>query len=321
MKRKLFIFCFLITLALGGIFLWWNQAIKPMSDSAIGTVKFTVAQGETGRDIAERLNKEGLIRSPLAFFLLARFGGKADNLQAGDFHLSPAMDLPAIFSNLSHGTSDVRVTIPEGWRNEEIAVKLTQEFGIPEAEFLKYAKEGYMFPDTYQLPKDASSEAVAAIMLKNFNEKVSSQDRQKAQSRGLTIDQLVTIASLVEREAKFDLDRPLVASVILNRMKQNMPLDLDATVQYAVGYQQKTKTWWKKELTIDDLHIVSPYNTYAHPGLPPAPIANPGLAAIHAVIEAPHTEYIFYISEPSGKTHFAKTLEEHNSNISKYLNK
>jgi len=145
--------------------------------------------------------------------------------------------------------------------------------------------------------------------------------KEKIKQKGFTLDEVLSIASLVEREAKFPKDRPLVASVILNRLKEGMKLDIDATIQYALGYQPNDKSWWKKELTIEDLEINSSYNTYKNAGLPPSPIANPGLLAIIAVIDAPKTEYFYYISDKQGKNHFAKTIEEHNINISKYLNK
>ena len=135
------------------------------------------------------------------------------------------------------------------------------------------------------------------------------------------MEKLVIIASLIEREAKLAADRPLTASVILNRLKIGMKLDIDATVQYALGYQTQEKSLWKKDLTNLDLEIDSPFNTYQNPGLPPAPIANPGLAAMEAVVNAPDTNYLYYISDKSGKLHLAGTIEEHNANIDQYLNK
>ena len=302
-------------------FLWWKQAIAPLDPTNNTPIIFAVRKEESVRSIAERLQKEGLIRSPVAFFLLARFGGIDGVIQAGDFRLYPSMDLNSIADTLTHGTLDVWVTIPEGWRSEEIALKLAQEIEIPESEFLKVAKEGYMFPDTYLIPKDASAAAAVNIFLANFDKKVTDLEKNKAQNKGFSIDELITIASLVEREARFEQDRPIVASVILNRLKIGMKLDIDATVQYALGYQPQQKKWWKNNLTLEDLTVNSPYNTYINKGLPPTPICNPGLAAINAVFEAPSTDYLFYISDTSGKIHAAKTAQEHNANISQYLKK
>ncbi len=147
--------------------------------------------------------------------------------------------------------------------------------------------------------------------------------KNQAKIKGLTDLQVITIASLVEREAKQYPDRIKVASIILKRLSLGMKLDIDATVQYALGYQNNTHTWWKKNLTRADLNIDSPYNTYTHAGLPPGPIGNPGLSAIKSVLEADkNTPYIFYISNLKGtQMHYAATLEEHNQNIAKYLSK
>ncbi len=321
MKQKIIILLGLLLIILGFLFLWWNQAIKPVNPKDNTPIMFTIQRGENIRGIAERLQKEGLIRSSVAFFVIARFGGLGERIQAGEFRLNPSMDLITIANNLTHGTTDVWITIPEGYRNEEIALKLTKEFDLPEKDFLKYAREGYMFPDTYLIPKDAGGEKIAGIMLDNFNKRITSEIYDKAKQKGLSPDNLITIASLVEREAKFENDRPLVASVILNRLKIGMKLDIDATIQYALGYQPKEKSWWKKELTADDLEIDSPYNTYKNLGLPPTPICNPGLSVIKAVVEAPETNYLYYLSDKSGRMYYATTIEEHNLNIKNHLNK
>lgn len=319
MKKKFFILFILLFVILTILFLWWYQATKPRNSQDITNKVFTVKKSETVRNIADRLENEGLIRSPVAFFLLSRFGGISQKIQAGDFHLNPSMNLQTIAESLTHGTVDTWIVIPEGWRNEEIARSLAKDLNIPEKEFLMIAKEGYMFPDTYLFPQDASATTVSKTMMDNFNKKIDVKLRNQMNEKNLSLENVVTIASLVEREAKFDEDRPLIASVILNRLKENMKLDIDATIQYALGYQSDRKTWWKQNLTVDDLGLDSPYNTYTHAGLPPTPIANPGLEAIQSVINAQSTPYIFYIADKTGKSHFAKTLEEHNFNIQKYL--
>ena len=321
MRQKLTIVICLLSLITFFTFLWWNQAVKSVNPTNKESITFTIKRSEGIRNIADRLFKQNLIRSPLAFFLLVRLGNFDNKIQAGDFQLKPSMDLFTLTNTLTHGITDTWITIPEGWRNEEIALKLSKELNIPEKEFLKEAHEGYMFPDTYLVPKEATSQAVANIFFDNFHKKVSPEVKEKIKQKGFTLDEVLSIASLVEREAKFPKDRPLVASVILNRLKEGMKLDIDATIQYALGYQPNDKSWWKKELTIEDLEINSSHNTYKNAGLPPSPIANPGLLAIIAVIDAPKTEYFYYISDKQGKNHFAKTIEEHNINISKYLNK
>jgi UPF0755 protein len=319
MKTKIYILLISLSIITISIFLWWNQAKKPANPEDKTFIPFTVQKGENSRSIADRLQKQNLLRSPVAFFLIARFGGLANNIQAGEFSLSPSMNLYTLADKLTHGTEDVRVTIIEGWRNEEIALKLAKELNIPENEFLKFAKIGYMFPDTYQIPKDSTAETVSKLFIKNFNSKITQEIINSAKIKNLNLEELITIASLVEREAKNDQDRPLVASVILNRLKIGMKLDIDATIQYALGYQTNDKTWWKKELTEEDLNIDSPFNTYKNQGLPPSPISNPGFAVIKAVINAPTTDYIYYLSDDQGKTYFSRTLDEHNTKIIKYL--
>lgn len=321
MKQKLSVLISLFAIFGITFFLWWNQAIKPADPTNKLPVTFTVKMGENSRSISERLKNQGLIRSSIAFFLRARFMGLGNDIQAGQFILTPSMDMDTVATTLTHGTVDVRITIPEGWRNEEIALKLAQELSIPESEFLPLAREGYMFPDTYLVPKDATASAVAKMMLTNFNNKTAKSDENKLRRNGLNLNELIIIASLIEREASLPEDRPMVASVILNRLKLGMKLDIDATIQYALGYQSGEKSWWKKELTAADININSPFNTYKNAGLPPGPIANPGLAAINAVYDAPNTDYLYYVSDNTGKLHFAKDIEGHNINITKYLNK
>ena len=321
MKQKFTVLLGIILIGLLIFWLWWSQAIKPPVPDDEASVLFSIESGENIRSIADKLQKQNLIRSPVAFFLLARFGSVADKIQAGEFRLSRSADMYKIADSLTHGTVDVQITIPEGYRNEEIALKLAQSLSIPENEFLKAAEEGFMFPDTYLIPKEASASQVSKIFLDNFNKKVTEKEISLIKQKNLTLDEVINIASIVEREAKFDEDRELVASVILNRLNIGMKLDIDATIQYALGYIPAEKSWWKKEITLEDLEIDSPYNTYKNPGLPPTPIANPGLKAILAVLEAPKTDYLYYIADKTGKSHFAVSFEEHARNIAKYLNK
>lgn len=321
MKQKFFVLIGIIITSTVLFLLWWYQAIKAPDPTNTQTSTFIIQKGDNSRSIAEQLQKKGLIRSSIAFFLLARFTDLGNKIQAGQFNLSPSFDLYSTTSQLTRGTMDIKITIPEGWRKEEITLKLARELSIPEGEFLKVAKEGYMFPDTYFIPNEASASVVSEIMLSNFKNKTAGFDENYLKKKSLSLNDFVTIASLVEREAKLDTDRPIVASVILNRLKLGMKLDIDATVQYVLGYQQQEKSWWKKELTLEDLDIKSPYNTYKNAGLPPAPISNPGLAALEAVYRAPETDYLYYISDKTGKIHPAKSIEEHNKNISRYLNK
>lgn len=318
-KKRLVVLILLIVITAGGFFLWFKEATSAVNSSDQTSKIFTIPKGENIRQIANKLENEGLIRDSLAFFLLVKKAGVEKNIQAGDFRLSPAMRAQEIVEELQHGTLDIWVTIPEGWRSEEIALKLAQELDIPEQEFLKHAQEGYMFPDTYLFPKNATASNAAQIMLDNFDKKVRRSLQEEIAVANLNLDRIIIIASLIEREAKFAEDRPYVASVISNRLNEGMKLDIDATVQYALGYQPQEKSWWKKSLTLDDLKFKSLYNTYINNGLPPGPIANPGLSSIQAAVNPEQTDYLYYISDQEGKIHLAQTYEQHQQNVQKYI--
>lgn len=319
MKRLIILFGFILIFTIG-FYLYYKAGALPVDKYSNDSKIFVVKRGESLSSIANNLADQKLIRNKIVFYLVVKRLEIERNIQAGDFRLSAAMNVYDIAKALTHGTLDVWLTIIEGTRKEEIAQVVSQSLNIPEAEFLKYAREGYLFPDTYLLPKDATAVAVMKIFADNFDRRFNSDLRAKAVKKGLSVDQVVTLASLVEREARFAGDRQKVASVLLRRLKEGIKLDVDATVQYALGYQADDKSWWKKELTQDDLAVVSPYNTYKNAGLLPGPIANPGLASIQAVVEAdPNNPYLYYVSDKSGHLHFAKTLEEHNENIRKYV--
>lgn len=315
--KKLFILVLVFAIVVLGLFFWWKNGLSEVNPADKTQKIFVIQKGEGVREIANKLKREGLIKNPVAFFILIRKEDMDGKIQAGDFRLSPSMTAFEIAQTLTHGTLDAWVTIPEGKRAEEIAEIL--KISVPSYqsfwrdELVKH--EGYLFPDTYLVPKDGDINLIISIMKNNFEKKSASITPNKT---GLSKEEIVIVASLIEREAKLDEDRSLVASVILNRLNIGMKLDIDATVQYALGYQNSQKNWWKKELTKDDLNINSAYNTYRNQGLPPAPISNPGLAVLRAVVNAPDTDYLYYISDRNGRNHYARTLEEHNKNIIKY---
>ena len=312
MKRILVILIALIIIG-AGTSVWWSNGNSPAKPTDKTSVIFVVNQGEGIREIANRLKSQGLIKDPVIFFLSVKQMKLDKQIQAGDFRLSPSMNLSEIAKNLTHGTLDIWVTIPEGKRAEEIAEILRKEmpqFSPSWADKL-ILYEGHLFPDTYLLPRNASIDFIISILKNTFDKKFATIQN----STSLSKDELITIASMVEREAKFQKDRPLVASVIENRYKIGMKLDIDATIQYLLGYSQEEKNWWRKNITFEDLKISSPYNTYRNVGLPPHPIANPGLDALQAAASPTNSNYIYYISDKQGNLHFAKTLEEHNQNI------
>jgi UPF0755 protein len=312
-------FSFLIVLLLliiSGVAAWWVNALSPVDVSNQTPKTFVISKGEGIKQIANNLKREGLIKDPVAFFLLIRQQNLDNKIQAGEFHISPAMSSNDIAQALQVGTYDTYITIPEGKRAEEIADILQANLPTYQENWrtLLRFEEGYLFPDTYAFPKDASIEKIITAMKDNFEKKYARAPKTTTLSK----EQIIILASMIEREAKHDEDRPLVASVMLNRLKINMPLQIDATVQYALGYNYTEKTWWKKNLTLDDLKINSPYNTYQNPGLPPRPISNPGFEAIKAVLEAPTTDYLYYISDKTGQNHYAKTFAEHAKLIKEY---
>lgn len=216
-------------------------------------------------------------------------------------------------------TTQKKVTLIEGWRVEEMAARLNKELGIKNEEFIKAAKEGYMFPDTYFFKPDANAEEITQILRNNFEKKYDEELQAKVKKLGLTTEEGVILASIVEREARSDDARRMVASILLKRFNIGMGLNTDATIQYALGYQSAEKSWWKRHLTKTDLRIDSIYNTYIHAGLPPTPIANPSLSSLTAVANAnPKTPYLYYYHDSKGISHYGRTLDEHNENIANY---
>lgn len=316
--KRLFIPAALLILGLVMGAIWWVNGNSPANSSDKKVYTFVVGRGEAVREIARRLKEEDFIKSSVVFYLLTNFVLNIDEkIQAGDHRISPSMTASEVAKALTTATNDVWVTVVEGQRADEIADTLKESIASYKESWREVLNdnEGYLFPDTYLIPKDADIEQVVAIFRNNFDAKYASLDTSKTK---FTKNQIVTIASLVEREARNAQDRPLVASVITNRLRIGMKLDIDATVQYALGFQEDEKDWWKKALTFDDLEIKSPYNTYRVAGLPPAPIANPGLAALQAALNPANTDYLFYLSDKDGNNHYAETLEDHEANKEKY---
>jgi len=317
--KKIAVFIILSSICFISLFLIFREGNLPVDKNSQNSKIFVINKGESLSSIARNLVNEGLIRNNLVFYFTVKRLKIEKNIQAGDFRLSPAMSATEIAKALTHGTLDSWITVVEGLRKEEIAQIISRHLGIPETEFIKDAKEGYLFPDTYLMPRSSTIEAVLSIFNANFQSKYTPEIANKISRLGLTQNQALTIASLTEREARHDADRQIVASIIYKRYKNDWELDIDATIQYALGYQSSEKTWWKKALTQKDMEIDSPYNSYKNPGLPPGPICSPGLASIAAVAEIKDTPYWFYLSDKNGNMHYAKTIEEHHTNISRYL--
>ena len=283
-----------------------------------------VKPGMVANDIGDLLYKQGAIKSIFLFRIVSKVQGMENSLQPGEYVFSKNMTVQQIVAMLSRGeTSDEHITIPEGYTVEQIA-KLLQEKQLGSAGIfksvaqrfvpytymvndntnVKYKAEGYMFPNTYRITKGTTEEQILTMMTLQFDKQFTESMRARAYEIGLSIKDVIILASLVEKEAQLPSDRPIIAGVFLNRLKQNMPMQSCATIQYILGYP-------KAELTVQDTEISSPYNTYQHMGLPPGPIANPGIAAINAVLYSQNTEFIYFVADKQGAHHFSKTYEEH----------
>ncbi len=281
---------------------------------------FVVQRGEGSGTIADRLEEEGFIRSANFFKLHLKLSGSVGAIEAGDFKLSSSMTMDEVIKTLSEGSVDKWVTLLEGWRVEEMAKKLNSDLGINSEEFLRNAKEGYMFPDTYLFNPESNPADIASTMRNTFDKRYDDDLQNKIRAKGLTPEQGVIMASLVEREARSDKVRTQVASIILKRFKLGMKLDIDATVQYAKDSQTlrqgEIEKFWKPITRAEYSSVVSSYNTYLNNGLPPAPICNPSLSSLNAVANADaSTPYLFYYHDSAGNSHYARTIEEHNENF------
>ena len=317
-KFVVFIITLFILIFIGFIFI--REGNMPVNKNDKTNVIFLIKPGENLNQITNNLSKNNLIRNKISFYLVVKKLGIERKIQAGDFRLSPSMSTETIANNLTHGTIDIWVTLLEGWRREEAAQAIYNKISIPEIEIVQAFKEGYIFPDTYLFPKTSSIDNLVKIINSNFDNKFKTLSSSSIKKLGLTTNQVITIASLVEREVKLPDDRQKVASIIYKRWKNDWALNIDATIQYTLGYQASEMSWWKKELSADDLKLESPYNTYIHTGLPPTPICNPSLSSLTAITEIdPNFEAWFYISDKTGKMHYSKTLEEHNTNVKRYL--
>ncbi len=319
-----------------------TDPMAPMDPNDTTRVVVTIPPGSTAGDIGSLLQQQGLVRSSLFFRIAADQAGVGSSLAAGDYELSKSMSTPEIVQVLANGQvkRGLVATIPEGWRSEQIADRLDATGVAGRDDFLQAVAtptsvpsfdllpqpipqrlEGFLFPQTYEVRQRVSGADAADLMIKMFNQRVGSALQSPSES-GLNAQQVVTLASIVEREAKVPSERPTIASVYLNRLAQDMPLQADPTVQYAAatrdGPAAVAYNYWRP-LTADDLGINSPYNTYVHTGLPPGPICNPGEASIRAVLQPAKTDYLYFVATTDGSgTHlFARTLDEHNANVAR----
>ncbi len=294
----------------------------PVKSTVEETQRFIIPKGQAISIIGERLEDAGLIKSSYIFRVLVKMGGLEQSIQAGSFDISPALDTQEIAKLLTTGTQDIWITILEGWRTEEIAQSLeAQDLDAFDAlEFSELAKdsEGMLYPDTYLIPREMSTENIHSMLLNTFERKVVQGLADEISNSKRSFEDVLIMASLVEREARNYEQMRKVAGILWNRIDSGIALQVDATLQYSAGYNLAQQTWWAPP-TAAQKQIDSKYNTYLYPGLPPKPIANPGIDAIKAVLLPLESDDLFYIHADDGNMYTAETLQQHNANINKYL--
>jgi UPF0755 protein len=318
--------CAVVLCAAAAGWLWYNiyrDRSHPQEETRV-----IVARGTPFSGVASQLVSNGVIGNALTFRALARLRHEEADVRAGEYRFPPHQTQSEILKALVTGGAQVAawVTIPEGFTARQIAERL-QSSGIGNAdEFLRVFErgrlvvdgartkslEGFLFPSTYLVPLGASPAQVADQMTSEFFRVLPKDAASSARSLHVSVPQAVTVASLVEREAKAEADRPLIASVIYNRLRLGMPLQVDATIEYALPR-------YKSELSLRDIQVDSPYNTYLHAGLPPTPIANPGLPSLEAALHPSKTADLYYVYCGNGRHAFARTLAEHQANVARCL--
>ena len=283
--------------------------------------------GTSVSGMADRLASAGVVRDPLTFRIAARLSGADRELQAGEYRFSEAVSAFQVVTKIAEGDVYTRpITFPEGLTIKEMAVVFEKGAIGTAAAFEKAAAdvslaanfdpgvrslEGYLFPSTYALGRQAGADATVRAMVEAFDHAFDAELRAEAAARGLTVRETVTLASLIEKETAQASERPIVSAVYHNRLTQKMPLQCDPTVVYALMKAGK----WTGNIRKADLQIKSPYNTYVYPGLPPGPIASPGRASIEAAIRPASVPYLYFVSKNDGTHVFAETLAEHNRNV------
>ncbi|MEI6288028.1 MAG: endolytic transglycosylase MltG [bacterium] len=330
--KTFFILIFLVVI--GGGFYTYNLLFTPAS-SDIKAISFKVTTGDSVKDVSTRLRSAGLIKSQLVFEYYARFSGLQSRLIVGEHEFKGNLNAVDILhaltasDNINKGT---KITLIEGWTASQIGDYLERLELVNKKDFMsaistdnwrdKYdfltgvkAKtlEGFLFPDTYLISKKPTAEEIIKKCLDNFSQKVTAKMLSDIKDQNKDLLSILTMASVVEREAKTEIDKGMVADVFWKRVAKKMPLQSDATVNYITGHSDLRPS-------SADLQNDSLYNTYKYAGLPPGPIANPGLIAIKTTIYPTRNDYYFFITAKDGHTVYSKTFEEHQANINKYLN-
>jgi UPF0755 protein len=319
-----------------GLYFYITQSLKPVA-AGKEEIVITIPKGASSAEIGEILHEKGLIRNATVFKYYVRYKGIASQLQAGDYRFTPGMSVDALLDKMVNGDVYVETftfTIPEGFTVIQIADLLAEKGLVNKEKFLKevnegkfdydfikaipadpnrkYRLEGYLFPETYEMKKGATEHEIIDRMLSQFDKVFKEEWKAELNKRKMTIDQAVTLASIVEREAVLNEERPVIAGVFYNRMEEGWKLQSCATIQFILGKQRDV-------ITYKDLEVESPYNTYINSGLPPGPIASPGQASLQAVVYPENHDYFFFVTKKDGSDghFFSKTFAEHKKNNAK----
>jgi UPF0755 protein len=315
------------------LMMWYDGLNTRPMDSSAGEVPFSIAAGDDAANVSLRLEREGIIRSAEAFSVYLVYSGQDTGLQAGDFQLSPAMPPTHIAQKLQDATpTQVKFVLLPGWRLEEVAAAMpTSGLDITPEQFLEAAHnppanfdflpagasaEGFLLPGEYTLPRAIQAEQFVTNLMNNTALALTAEMRAGFSRQKLDVFEAVTLASIVQREAINSEEQPIIASVFLNRLAAGMRLDTDPTIQYALGFDAASNSWWKVPLSTADLEFASAYNTYQHAGLPPGPISNPSMGALQAVAYPAQTPYYYFRArcDGSGLHNFSESLDQHIKN-------
>jgi len=317
MKKLTIVVLILIVAVLTGLF-WWSYGMSPANINNKQPISFVIKKGTGLKEIAGNLKDAGLIRNRIVFFLYIRLGRFEGRIQAGEFSLSPSMSASEIAQNLTHGTFDVEVLIKEGLRATEIAEILKNNVPTYDSTWINslVMNEGYLFPAKYDFSKDSDIETIIKKMRNAFDKNFATINTDNSK---LTKTQIVILASLIERESGKDpAEKPIIAGILMNRLNAGIPLQVDASIQYAKGQNLVSKKWWEPVTIEEYKSVISNYNTYLFAGLPPGPISNPGRDSLNAAANPADTDYLYYLHDKNGQIRYAKTLAEHEANIQKY---
>jgi UPF0755 protein len=309
-----------------GLETWW--ILTPTPDVRAGTRIVEIPANRGFLQVARQLKEEGVVNSSLAFVLLTLGRGTMRSLKAGEYQIPKDANTLAVLAMIESGeVLQHNVVFREGSTVAELARQLESERLARAEDILRVARdarflrtldlqtdnvEGYLFPDTYQLVKGMEPEDILARMVARMRDRLTPDILARARQRDMNVHQLLTLASIIEKEAAERAEMPLISAVFWNRLKLDMPLQADPTVQYAVGKD-------RQRLTRDDLQADSPYNTYRRPGLPPGPIASPGIPAIHAAVNPAAVDYLYFVATGDDRRHrFSRTLADHNAAVARY---